>query len=208
MTAEVLTHIFEPFFTTKAQGKGTGLGLSQVYGFVRQSGGTVKVHSAVGHGTTIEVLLPLRENVAIEEPARRPSATTRAALRILLTEDDPSVGIITEALLRDLGHEVTRANDASEALTTLKADAHVDVLLSDIAMPGGMHGIELARNAVRLRPDLKVLLVSGYAGDTLVDDLETGQWPFLPKPYSQDDLDDALQALFEEQAPRSSSASG
>ena len=196
MSADVLQHIFEPFFTTKPPGKGTGLGLSQVYGFVRQSGGTVKVHSALGHGTTFEVLLPMLEQVVVAEPVRRSNAARRT-LRILLTEDDASVGIITEALLRDLGHEVTRANDASEALGILRSTAQFDVLLSDIAMPGGMHGIELARTVTRSHPELKVLLVSGYAGDSLAE-LATDDWPFLSKPYSQDDLELALQALFEE----------
>jgi NO-binding membrane sensor protein with MHYT domain/nitrogen-specific signal transduction histidine kinase/CheY-like chemotaxis protein len=197
MSDEVMNRIFEPFFTTKSPGKGTGLGLSQVYGFVRQSGGEVRVHSEVGQGTTFTVYLPVADREA-EVPVVRPSAqhAHNPSLKVLLTEDDPSVAGITEIMLRNLGHEVVRAQNAEQALQVLKSERPVDLLLSDVIMPGGVNGVELARAAVTLRPGIKVLLSSGFAGESVDRAIEEGAWPFLRKPYLQDELAVHLQQFY------------
>jgi CheY-like chemotaxis protein len=197
MSPDIIHRIFEPFFTTKPSGKGTGLGLSQVYGFARQSGGTVRVHSEPGKGTTIELYLPLLDEklpLKSEEAPQRDG--TPLQLRILLTEDDASVAGITETMLKNLGHDVTRASAAHQALDALATNAEFDLLISDIAMPGGMNGLELAHAAKQRRPQLKILLISGYADESIGGAVEDDTWPFLKKPYLQQDLDAALRAIF------------
>ncbi|MBL8266117.1 MHYT domain-containing protein [Steroidobacter sp.] len=196
MSEDILSRIFEPFFTTKAPGKGTGLGLSQVHGFVRQSGGEVQVQSAVGEGTSFSVYLPIGTAVALPETsADTPPPAPALSLNILLTEDDASVAGIVEVMLADLGHKVTRAANADEALHLLRSDTHIDALLSDVVMPGGMNGVELAKRAQQLRPQLKILLSSGYAGEALDASLAHSAWPFLRKPYLASELADALARL-------------
>jgi PAS domain S-box-containing protein len=199
MSAEVVSRIFEPFYTTKAQGKGTGLGLSQVYGFVKQSGGDVAVASATGEGASFRIYLPLSQQPAVHTVVNDAEAARgRKALAILLVEDDPSVAAVTEAMLSDLGHRVRRASDALEALEFLRSDVHVDVLFSDVMMPGGMNGAELALHARELRPQLKILLTSGYAGDELEAVLARGSQPFIRKPYLASELAEALEELVPE----------
>jgi len=197
MSGEVMNRIFEPFFTTKSPGKGTGLGLSQVYGFVRQSGGEVRVQSTVGQGTTFTVYLPVADREA-EVPVAQPSAQPayNPSLQVLLTEDDPSVAGITETMLKNLGHDVVRAQNAEQALQVLKSEQPVDLLLSDVIMPGGVNGVELARAAVTLRPGIKVLLSSGFAGESVDRAIDEGSWPFLRKPYLQDELAAHLQQFY------------
>jgi PAS domain S-box-containing protein len=197
MNEAVMSRIFEPFFTTKSAGKGTGLGLSQVYGFVRQSGGEVEVRSVLGAGTTFRIYLPIGAALPVPEttPDRRIHASS-TGWNILLTEDDPSVGGIVEVMLADLGHNVVRASNAEQALRILKSDASIDALLSDVVMPGGINGVELAGQARQLRPDIKILLSSGYAGEALEESLaHGGAWPFLRKPYLASELAEALESL-------------
>ncbi len=197
MNEAVMSRIFEPFFTTKSAGKGTGLGLSQVYGFVRQSGGEVEVRSVLGTGTTFSVYVPIGASLPV--PQAEPERTVQASntgWNVLLTEDDPSVGGVVEVMLADLGHRVLRAENAEAALRILKSDASVDVLMSDVVMPGGINGVELARQAQQLRPDIRILLSSGYAGDALEESLSHGgDWPFLRKPYLASELAEALEQL-------------
>lgn len=208
MTREVMSHIFEPFFTTKPVGKGTGLGLSQVYGFVRQSGGTVRVHSVPGHGTTFELHLPVLQEGTEAKLTEQLQHRGSLALNILLTEDDASVAAITETMLKNLGHQVTRASDAHQALTTLRSEHYFDLLITDVAMPGAMNGVELAREAATLRQQLRILLISGYAGESLDKALADGAWPFLKKPYLQDDLQTCLHTIFKDRAERVYTAAG
>jgi PAS domain S-box-containing protein len=200
ISEEIIAHIFEPFFTTKQPGKGTGLGLSQVYGFVRQSGGAVRVHSVHGKGTTFELYLPMAEVDATTSSQAQPKLDRLGrALTILLVEDDASVAAITETMLKNLGHTVTRTHSAGQALeTAMQSLSPFDALVTDIAMPGGMNGVELARRVTLRLPELKVLLVSGYADESVDESLATERWSFLKKPYLQDDLDTALRAMFEE----------
>jgi CheY-like chemotaxis protein len=192
----VLDRIFEPFFTTKLPGKGTGLGLSQVYGFVRQSGGEVQVRSAPGEGTCFSVYLPISTAQPVIFPVKDLAlGSAGPSLRVLLAEDDPSVAGIAEVMLSDLGHKVVRAANAEEALGILRSDAEIDLLLSDVVMPGEMNGVELARQAAEMRPQVKILLSSGYAGESLDESLAQNAWPFLRKPYLAGELAQALAKL-------------
>src|SRR5437764_9035394 len=157
MAPEVVSRVFEPFFTTKEVGKGSGLGLSQVYGFVTQSGGHVAIDSKPGAGTTVTLYLPAAPAVAAGRSASDPHATiTPPVGRILIVEDDPEVLDVTVEMLRALGWEVLTAPDAPSGLSVLRRDADIEVLFSDIVMPRGMNGVELAREARRLRPELRV----------------------------------------------------
>jgi PAS domain S-box-containing protein len=207
MSADVIKRIFEPFFTTKPSGKGTGLGLSQVYGFVKQSGGEVVVNSAVGQGTSFHIYLPISAARAeFSAPPDTASAEAKGPLAILLVEDDASVGAVTEMMLTDLGHKVHRAANADEALRVVGSDAELDVVLSDVVMPGEMNGVELAKHAATFRPGLRILLTSGYAGDSLDESLAQGAWPFLRKPFLSSELAAALAKLAPEsrdESPRS-----
>jgi CheY-like chemotaxis protein len=189
--------VFEPFFSTKPAGKGTGLGLSQVYGFVRQSGGGVTVDSAPGRGTTITLLLPLT-GVAPEagEGARPPMRDPMHALNVLLVEDDPEVATLAEVMLRELGHEVWLAESPGEALILVGKDPRFTLLLTDVVMPGGLTGVDLARKATALRPGLPVLLSSGYTGEALASAEDT-PWPLLRKPYTLDGLEAAIEEAVE-----------
>jgi PAS domain S-box-containing protein len=193
MSAGVVKRIFEPFFTTKPAGKGTGLGLSQVYGFVKQSGGEIDVNSTEGRGTAFHIYLPVSDGHA-ETTALTHTGTMRP-LSILLVEDDPSVGAVTETMLMDFGHKVHRASNADEAMRILWSDAELDVLFSDVVMPGEMNGVDLAKQCASQRPGLKILLTSGYAGESLDESLANGAWPFLRKPFLSTELADALSKL-------------
>jgi len=199
MSPDVIKRIFEPFFTTKPPGKGTGLGLSQVYGFVKQSGGEIAVDSTEGAGTQFRIYLP----ISTAQPGQDCMVVSQRVdivrpLTILLVEDDPSVAAVTEIMLLDLGHKVHRAANAEEALRILWSEAEIDVLFSDVVMPGGMNGAELAKQAAALRPLLKVLLSSGFAGESLDEWLSQGAWPFLRKPFLSTELAEALASLHPE----------
>jgi len=197
MSPDVIKRIFEPFFTTKAPGKGTGLGLSQVYGFVKQSGGEIEVDSAQGAGTRFRIYLPTSAAQPEQDhatPGQR--VVSVRPLSILLVEDDPSVAAVTEIMLVDFEHKVHRAANADEALRILWSEAEIDVLFSDVVMPGGMNGAELAKQAVAQRPQLKVLLTSGFAGESLDEWLSQGAWPFLRKPFLSTELAEALASLY------------
>lgn len=201
MSQEVMSHIFEPFFTTKGPGKGTGLGLSQVYGFVRQSGGDVGVHSAPGEGTRFTICLPI-----VDDPAQAlaldpmTEGGDERSLRVLLAEDDVSVATITETMLKNLGHEVIRAENGEQALRVMRSGEPLDLLMSDVIMPGGLNGVDVAREAMTLRPTIKVLLCSGYAGESIDRAIAAGSWPFLRKPYLQDELAAHLRRFFQPSA--------
>ena len=190
MAPEVLDHVFEPFFTTKETGKGTGLGLAQVYGFVRQCGGAVDVRSAPGEGTTISLYLPAADGAV--SPAREVEPSQAAmgmdGLRILLVEDDDAVRAVTESLLDELGCRVETAINGVEALRRLGQNADFDLVLSDIVMPGGVSGVDLARRLKTVHPSLPVVLTTGYSGETLDDPEEAQAWPILRKPFRAEQL--------------------
>jgi len=196
MSAEVRERVFEPFFTTKEVGKGSGLGLSQVYGFVRQSDGEVRLDSEVGRGTTFQLLLPAT-SASAEPTAPRPQPTTveGGVERLLLVEDDPTVLALTLDVLTGLGYQVQTATNAAEALEILQSQAEIDLLFSDIIMPGGVSGVSLARTARELRPQLKVLLTSGFIGDGQA--LNASDFPLLDKPYETPVLAAMLRKLLD-----------
>ncbi|WP_235562739.1 PAS domain S-box protein [Brevundimonas sp. Root1423] len=189
MPPEVIARVFEPFFTTKAVGKGTGLGLSQVYGFARQSGGAAHIISTVGRGTGIKLYLPpLAEDGALAIEASPDAAQPmKAGRRLLLVEDDASVTVVALELLEGLGLEVRAVETAPQALELLRRE-RFDIMLSDVVMPGGMTGIELARRCELDYPEMRVVLTSGYAGDDVDAALADAPWPFLRKPYSGEQL--------------------
>ena len=189
-----LARIFEPFFTTKEVGKGTGLGLSQVYGFAKQSGGDVAVESGVGQGTTFTLYLP-----RVDREAARGDATTEAGgaapaedgrgRRVLVVEDNVEVGAFSTQILQDLGYETTWAANADAALARLDEGLPVDVVFSDVVMPG-MSGVELGQEIRRRRPGLPVVLTSGYS-HVLAEEGRHG-FELLQKPYAAEELSRVL----------------
>lgn len=193
MPADVAARAFDPFFTTKEVGKGTGLGLSQVYGFVLQSGGRCELESAEGAGTTVTLLLPLTDE-AITARAPRPQApaTPAGAGEILVVEDDDGVASVVCEMIGDLGYSATRVPNAHEALARIERGLPVDAVFTDIIMPGGLNGIELATELRKRRPDLPVLLTTGYSGH---GDTDVQDFPVLRKPYDRDELGAALAQL-------------
>jgi CheY-like chemotaxis protein len=203
---DVLPRVFDPFFTTKDVGKGSGLGLSQVYGFVRQSGGNVRIESQPGVGTTVRIYLPRtgRSIAAAEHRAACQDALAPAkGETVLMVEDDQEVLEIALEMLRGLNYSVLVARDAQEALDVLRGPERVDLLFSDVVMPRGMNGAELARLARALRPELPVLLTSGYTARALSEEHGIADdFPLLPKPYRVAELACALRgALAPREAP-------
>jgi PAS domain S-box-containing protein len=192
MTADVLARAFEPFFTTKEAGRGTGLGLAQVYGFVRQSGGAARISSPPEGGTTVTMLLPRARHAAAEGSAERPEPQAAAAtpLRVLLVEDDEDVAALTEEMLRHLGHTVVRVASAAMALAAIADSTAPDLVLTDVVMPGGQDGLDLARRLMTDRPGLPILLCSGFSGAPLR--VAAAGLPLLRKPFGLDELRRAL----------------
>jgi signal transduction histidine kinase len=184
MSAEVADRVFEPFYTTKDIGRGSGLGLSQVYGFVAQSGGRVEVDTTPGEGAAFTLTLPLTTDLpaAVAAPGQIADAETGSE-RILIVEDDPAVLSVCLDMLNGLGYRCEVAADAAGALHRLTGDQGYDLLFSDVVMPGGLNGIELARRAQAMRPELKVLLTSGYLGDA-VQGL-SHEFALIEKPYER-----------------------
>jgi signal transduction histidine kinase len=198
MPPEVAARAFEPFFTTKEIGKGSGLGLSQVYGFVRSASGQVRIGSNPGKGTTVEMFLPKStERAPQTEPfGLAPIRAASAQETVLVVEDDPDVLNIAVSGLMDLGYDVKSAMNARKALNILRADPTLDVLFSDVVMPGGMNGVQLAVEAQRIRPDLKVLLTSGYTASALAQDHGLPETlEVLRKPYRREELVGKLQLV-------------
>jgi PAS domain S-box-containing protein len=197
MSAEVRERVFEPFFTTKDVGKGSGLGLSQVYGFVRQSEGHVEVESQEGAGSTVRLLLPASAEPAPERRAAVVSPeTVGGAERLLVVEDDPAVLTLTVDMLGGLGYQIITATNAAEALKVLKSEEPIDLLFSDIVMPGGASGVTLARQAQTLRPEMRILLTSGFIGDGA--SLAEHEFPLIDKPYEAGALATRIRDIMDE----------
>jgi PAS domain S-box-containing protein len=198
MTPEVLQHATEPFFTTKDTGQGSGLGLSMVYGFARQSGGFIRIESTPGLGTSVTLYLPTAPDHAVgqakEAAGTQVLATGRTPL-VLVVEDDPEVRAVAVAMISRLGCRTTEAVSAKDALDQLDAGAKPDLLFTDIVLPGGMNGIELARAARARYPALRILLTSGYP-DVAARDSEVGLGEILLKPYTIRALEARLRAAF------------
>jgi PAS domain S-box-containing protein len=196
MPPEVRDRVFEPFFTTKEVGKGTGLGLSMVYGFVRQSGGYIAVDSAPDAGTTVALYLPK----ATQEPDAEVNANPTPAIpggseRILVVDDNEDLLNVTSAKLTAFGYRVLCARNSVEAIQILESGREIDLLFSDVVMPNGMNGVELAREARRLNKGIKVLLTSGYAGNVLEQHGALDEFPIIDKPYRLADLAWRLRSI-------------
>ena len=174
MTKDVIDRAFEPFFTTKPMGAGTGLGLSMVYGFVKQSRGHIKIYSEAGEGTSIKIYLPrLMDESSVEpwvpnEPARDAQVSEQRPEQILLVEDDEEVNRFSSEVLRDEGYHVIAAHEGASGLRLLDANPEVKLLFTDVVLPGGMNGRQLADEARRRRPDLKVLFTTGYTRNAII----------------------------------------
>jgi CheY-like chemotaxis protein len=196
MPPEVRDRVFEPFFTTKEVGKGTGLGLSMVYGFVRQSGGHIAVESAPGVGTTVALYLPkATQQPDADEESIQPQAIPTGSERILVVDDNEDLLKVTSAMLATFGYQVSCAPNGAEALRMLQSGKEFELLFSDIVMPSGMNGIELARETRRLSKDIKILLTSGHARDVLERHRAVGEFPIIDKPFSLADLAQRLQSI-------------
>ncbi len=198
MPAAVVARVFDPFFTTKPEGKGTGLGLSQVYGFVKQSGGHVKVYSEVGHGTTVKIYLPRTRKA---QEGQGPVAMTDVVgghETILVVEDDAGVRAAVVDILSDLGYAVLKAESAEQGLTVIGSGAKIDLMFTDVVMPGPINTRDFARRAQEMRPGLKVLYTSGYTQNAIVHNGRLDEdASLLSKPYRKDELARKLRSLLD-----------
>jgi signal transduction histidine kinase len=192
MDGDTLSHVFEPFFTTKETGKGTGLGLSQVYGFLRQSGGHVRVYSEVDQGTTVKLYLPRFHGAvatAVAAPSRPDVTLLRGNEHLLVVEDDDGVLAYSSGVLRELGYNVIEAADAASALKALEDHPQIDLLFTDVVLPGGVHGHKLAAEVRERRPGVHVLFTSGYTRNAIVHNgrLDPGV-QLITKPFTYEEL--------------------
>ena len=220
MAPELLEKVFQPFFTTKAAGKGSGLGLSMVYGFIKQSGGHIQVYSEVGHGTSIKMYLPRRTRPGeVEVETLVPTATSSAPVsaivaasievapvarrrpKILVVEDQEAVRAVACGFLEDFGYEIVEAGDGFEALSKLQEHEDVDLMFSDVVMPGGMNGFDLAQAAQSMKPELKVVHTSGYPKGAMVhqDEPRFREGFIIMKPYRREDLQKIIKDALERQ---------
>ncbi len=199
MSADIADRAFEPFFTTKKVGEGSGLGLSMVFGFIKQSGGHVSIASKEGAGTTLELYLP--RSVGTNQPAWQTldaGEPVSRGERILVVEDDAEVRALVINILGGLGYDVVEAGDGREAITALQRTPAIDLLFTDVVLPGGLSGADIAVEATRRVPGIKVLYASGYADDNLVQDgnLDAGV-QFINKPFHKADLAQKVRAVLD-----------
>ena len=199
MTPDVTARAFDPFFTTKPLGQGTGLGLSMIYGFVQQSGGHVRLRSEPGQGTTITICLP-RHFGAVDDEAETGATATpllpTASAVVLVVEDEPAVRMIVREVLSDLDYTVLDASDGRSGLNIVESGVRIDLLLTDVGLPGGMNGRQLADAARQRRPDLKVLFITGYAETVVIgtSQMEEGM-QVMTKPFAVDVLAARVQGM-------------
>jgi PAS domain S-box-containing protein len=209
---DVLEKVFQPFFTTKPPGRGSGLGLSQVYGFIKQSGGHIQVYSEVGHGTSIKMYLPRSfapgEESEISYPSDAVEPETLASPepvprlpKILVVEDQEAVRAVACGFLTEFGYQVIEAGTGAEALGRLREHPDIDLMFSDVVMPGGMNGFDLAQAAYDIRPDLKVVHTSGYPRGAMVhqEDPRFREGFIIMKPYRREDLQNIIREALERQ---------
>jgi PAS domain S-box-containing protein len=201
MTPDVIARVFEPFFTTKPIGEGTGLGLSMIYGFARQSGGQVRIYSEVGQGTTVCIYLP-RHHGEIEDEGASSRAIVldrpEQSATVLIVDDEPTVRMLITDILEDLGCSAIEASDSAAGLKILQSDVRIDLLVTDVGLPGGMNGRQMADAARVVRPDLKVLFITGYAENAVVGNghLAPGM-AVLTKPFSVETMAARIRSLIE-----------
>ena len=213
MSREVRERAFEPFFTTKPAGMGTGLGLSMVYGFIKQSSGHVKIYSEPGEGTSIKLYFPrIAENRALpdwtdERTSARPASSVRGSETILLVEDDDEVRKFATDVLREQGYTVHAASDGASALQLLDAESKISLLFTDVVLPGGMNGRELADEARRLKPELKVLYATGYTRNAIIHQGRLdAEVDLLTKPFTAEALSRKVRQTLNAQPGSVSSA--
>jgi CheY-like chemotaxis protein len=201
MSKETLAHVFEPFFTTKPRGKGTGLGLAMVYGFVKQSGGTIRIYSEPGQGTTLTFYLPLAEPDArphgVAVPMRSRAKMTG---KVLVVDDEPDLLETATTYLNEMGYTTFQAHDGPSALEVIERNADLDLMVTDIVMPGGMNGVELAQKVRQRLPNVKLIYSSGFPADPLTDrSLHLADVPLLQKPYERAGFGAVVSAAMERQ---------
>ncbi|ACK84909.1 PAS/PAC sensor hybrid histidine kinase [Methylorubrum extorquens CM4] len=201
MPPGVVARAFDPFFTTKPIGEGTGLGLSMIYGFAQQSGGQVRIYSEVGQGTTVCIYLPryygvVEDDTAGEQIAELPRS--EAGETVLIVDDEPTVRMLITDILEDLGYAAIEAGDSATGLKVLQSDVRIDLLVTDVGLPGGMNGRQMADAARNHRPDLKVLFITGYAENAI---LGNGTLPpgmaVLTKPFAMDNMAARIRSMIE-----------
>jgi CheY-like chemotaxis protein len=187
MSRETLERAFEPFFTTKPRNKGTGLGLAMVYGFVKQSGGAVRAYSELGQGTTVSFYLPLAADPSQIVPAGVPKPlNAKTGGTVLVVDDEADLLEVAIAYLAEMGFTSFQAIDGASALEVVAAHGEIDLMVTDIVMPGGMNGVELAHKARALRPGLKIIYSSGFPAEALAEkSMPLIEGPLLRKPYQR-----------------------
>ncbi|RMS94596.1 Sensory box sensor histidine kinase/response regulator [Pseudomonas coronafaciens pv. oryzae] len=199
MTPEVMAKAFDPFFTTKPIGQGTGLGLSMIYGFANQSGGQVRIQSEVGKGTSIFIYLPRYDGAAVRDESDAlipPVEFTQSGETILIVDDEPTVRMLLTDSLGDLGYTLIEAADSLAGLKMLRSDVHIDLLITDVGLPGGMNGRQMADAGREVRPQLKTLFITGYAENAAIGDEQLGPgMRVLTKPFAIDALTSRVQEL-------------
>jgi CheY-like chemotaxis protein len=199
MTPDVIDRVFEPFFTTKEVGKGTGLGLSQVYGFARQSGGFVTIDSTPGIGTSVHVHLPRATRLEAAEVVEAVPVEVRGKGTVLVVEDDSDVRAVASGLLEGLGYSVLEAETGTEAMKLIEGGEHIDLVFTDVIMPGEMNGIDLVRAMKIKHAEIPVLLTSGYTAQRIAMDEMAAGLQLLRKPYTQVDLSLAVKSVMKDQ---------
>jgi CheY-like chemotaxis protein len=191
MTEAVIARAFDPFFTTKPMGEGTGLGLSMVYGFARQSGGQARIQSQLGCGTQVSLYLPRHtgDDAAPQATRGGPRAKRGDGQTVLVVDDEPNVRLLIKEVLEELGYNVLESENGASGLQVLQSNRRMDLLVTDVGLPGGMNGRQLADAALATRPDLKVLFITGYAESAVIGEgrLKPGMH-ILTKPFSLDSL--------------------
>lgn len=199
MPPEVVSRVMEPFFTTKEEGQGTGLGLSMVYGFVKQSGGTVRIYSEVGEGTTVRLYFPASSDYENALPSTKNRALDKGGNEtILIVEDKEDVAVVAKMFLEGAGYRALSASSGREAIEVLEQHPEVDALFTDLIMPGGMNGVVLAREARRMLPKIKVLLTTGYADASIQrTDVGGAEFDVVNKPYTQKELLKRIRMLLD-----------
>lgn len=199
MTPDVIAKAFDPFFTTKPLGQGTGLGLSMIYGFAKQSGGQVRVHSEVGQGTTMCIYLPRYFGDAVPEQddaENKAIPLTKAGETILIVDDEPTVRLLLTEVLGEIGFTLIEAADSIAGLKVLRSDVHIDLLITDVGLPGGMNGRQMADAGREVRPQLKTLFITGYAENAVVGNGQLGPgMQVLTKPFAVDMLVSRVREL-------------
>ena len=201
MAPEVMARVFEPFFTTKPIGEGTGLGLSMIYGFAQQSGGQVRIYSEVGQGTTVCIYLPRHYGEVVEDEGTNPVTDlprSEQGETVLIVDDEPTVRMLVSDILEDLGYTAIEAGDSAAGLKVLQSDVRIDLLITDVGLPGGMNGRQMADAARVARPDLKVLFITGYAENAILGNgqLAPGM-AVLTKPFAIEMMAARIRSMIE-----------